>query len=109
RWYLPSYERDVLRKYALGNFKDLLVATAQHPAMLFFLDNFQSVAEKGAAGERRLSRTQRMIRSGNVTPQVRERIKRNRGITDAQLDQMIARAKQNAEKAKDRPKRGINE
>ncbi|GIU82061.1 MAG: DUF1800 domain-containing protein [Acidobacteria bacterium] len=44
RWYIPSYERDVLRKYALGNFKDLLVATAQHPAMLFYLDNFQSVS-----------------------------------------------------------------
>lgn len=108
RWYLPSYERDVLRKYALGNFKDLLVATAQHPAMLFFLDNFQSVAETGGT-ERRMSQTQRMIRSGNVPPRVRERIKRNRNVTDAQLDQMIAKAKQNAEKAKNRPKRGINE
>jgi len=44
RWYIPSYERDVIRKYALGNFKDLLIATAQHPAMLFYLDNFQSVS-----------------------------------------------------------------
>jgi len=34
RWYIPSYERDVLRKNALGNFKDLLTATAMHPAML---------------------------------------------------------------------------
>ncbi len=44
RWYLPSYDRDVIRKNALGNFKDLLVGTAQHPAMLFYLDNFQSVS-----------------------------------------------------------------
>lgn len=43
RWYIPSYERDVLRKNALGNFKDLVVGTAQHPAMLFYLDNFESV------------------------------------------------------------------
>lgn len=109
RWYLPSYERDVLRKYALGNFKDLLIATAQHPAMLFFLDNFQSVAETGGGNNAQMSRTQNMIRSGNVPPRVRERIKRNRGITDAQLDQLIAKAKQNADEAKNRPKRGINE
>lgn len=44
RWYIPSYERDVLRKHALGNFKDLVVGTAQHPAMLFYLDNFESVS-----------------------------------------------------------------
>jgi len=44
RWYIPSYERDVLRKNALGNFKDLLTGTAQHPAMLFYLDNFESVS-----------------------------------------------------------------
>jgi len=42
RWYIPSYERDVIRKNALGNFKDLVVGTAQHPAMLFYLDNFES-------------------------------------------------------------------
>ena len=49
RWYIPSYERDVLRKYALGNFKDLLTATAESPAMLFYLDNFQSVSPNRAA------------------------------------------------------------
>lgn len=45
RWYLPAYERDVIRPHALGKFRDLLVATAQSPAMLFYLDNFQSVAQ----------------------------------------------------------------
>lgn len=50
RWYIPSYERDVLRKNALGNFKDLLVGTAQHPAMLFYLDNFESVSPNAQAG-----------------------------------------------------------
>ncbi len=34
-WMLPSYERDAIRPYALGRFKDLLVATARHPAMLY--------------------------------------------------------------------------
>ena len=48
RWYIPSYERDVIRKNALGNFKDLVVGTAQHPAMLFFLDNFESMSPNAA-------------------------------------------------------------
>ncbi|HEV3469895.1 MAG TPA: DUF1800 domain-containing protein [Pyrinomonadaceae bacterium] len=42
RWFLTSFDRDVIRPHALGNFRDLLEATAQSPAMLFYLDNFQS-------------------------------------------------------------------
>jgi uncharacterized protein (DUF1800 family) len=43
RYLLTSYERDVIRPHALGKFEDLLVATAQSPAMLFYLDNWLSV------------------------------------------------------------------
>ena len=43
RYELTSYERDVIRPHALGKFQDLLVATAQSPAMLFYLDNWLSV------------------------------------------------------------------
>jgi uncharacterized protein (DUF1800 family) len=43
RYLVTSYERDVIRPHVLGKFKDLLVATAQSPAMLVFLDNWQSV------------------------------------------------------------------
>jgi uncharacterized protein (DUF1800 family) len=42
RWYVTSYERDVIRPHALGKFPDLLRATARHPAMLFYLDNWLS-------------------------------------------------------------------
>jgi uncharacterized protein (DUF1800 family) len=42
RFMLTSYERDVIRPHALGKFEDLLVATAKSPAMLFYLDNWQS-------------------------------------------------------------------
>ena len=53
RWYLTAYERDVIRPQALGRFPDLLRATARHPAMLFYLDNWLStrpgVAARGAA------------------------------------------------------------
>jgi uncharacterized protein (DUF1800 family) len=43
RYMVTSYERDSIRPFVLGKFKDLLLATAQSPAMLFYLDNFQSV------------------------------------------------------------------
>jgi len=43
RFQLPAYERDAIRPYVLGKFRDLLEATAKSPAMLFYLDNFQSV------------------------------------------------------------------
>ena len=39
RYLVTSYERDVIRPHVLGKFKDLLIATAQSPAMLFYLDN----------------------------------------------------------------------
>jgi uncharacterized protein (DUF1800 family) len=42
RLYLTAYERDVIRPHALGRFRDLLQATAESPAMLFYLDNWQS-------------------------------------------------------------------
>jgi len=41
--FLPAYERDAIRPHVLGRFRDLLGATAQHPAMLFYLDNWLSV------------------------------------------------------------------
>ena len=41
-YLITSYERDVIRPHVLGKFKDLLIATAQSPAMLFYLDNWQS-------------------------------------------------------------------
>jgi uncharacterized protein (DUF1800 family) len=42
--FLASYEADVLRPHALGRFGELLPATARHPAMLFYLDNWRSAA-----------------------------------------------------------------
>jgi uncharacterized protein (DUF1800 family) len=48
RNYLTEYERDAIRPHLLGKFRDLLGATAQSPAMLFYLDNWQSSAPEGA-------------------------------------------------------------
>jgi len=58
RYLVTEYERDVIRPHVLGKFKELLEATAKSPAMLFYLDNWQSVGpdapqargRKGARG-----------------------------------------------------------
>uniref|UniRef100_UPI001ABB5703 DUF1800 domain-containing protein n=1 Tax=Aetokthonos hydrillicola TaxID=1550245 RepID=UPI001ABB5703 len=39
-----AYEQEAIRPYALGRFRDLLEATAHHPAMLYYLDNWQNTA-----------------------------------------------------------------
>ena len=44
RVLVENYEREAIRPYAMGKFRDLLGATAHHPAMLFYLDNWLSVA-----------------------------------------------------------------
>ena len=44
RALLASYERDAIRPHVLGKFKDLLLATARHPAMLYYLDNWESMS-----------------------------------------------------------------
>src|SRR5579863_2567074 len=43
RYLVPTYEREAIRPHVLGKFRDLLEATAKSPAMLFFLDNWESV------------------------------------------------------------------
>ncbi len=43
RYSITSYERDAIRPHVFGKFYDLLLATAKSPAMLFYLDNWQSV------------------------------------------------------------------
>ena len=42
--YVGAYEREAIRPHILGRFRDMLGATARHPAMLIYLDNHQSVA-----------------------------------------------------------------
>ncbi|HKE29933.1 MAG TPA: DUF1800 domain-containing protein [Bryobacteraceae bacterium] len=44
RIVLTSYERDAIRPHVLGKFQDLLLAVAHHPAMLYYLDNWESMA-----------------------------------------------------------------
>lgn len=47
RWLTTDFEMNAIRPNAMGKFKDLLMATAKSPAMLFYLDNFQSTSVRG--------------------------------------------------------------
>lgn len=104
RVYLTEYERDVIRPHVLGHFRDMLGAVAESPAMLFYLDNFQSVDPKAAdrqadALENRLNRAAQRGRGGrlggrgagglmppaqpsNQTPADRIQQIRNRGLNE---------------------------
>ncbi len=65
RFLLPSYIEETIRPRALGRFEDLLIATAQSPAMLFYLDNAQSVAPGSEPPRMRRFEPNRMPRGIN--------------------------------------------
>ena len=53
RIWAGSYEREAIRPHVFGRFADMLKAVEQHPAMLFFLDNQQSLGPDSRAGQNR--------------------------------------------------------
>ncbi|HEV7378041.1 MAG TPA: DUF1800 domain-containing protein [Pyrinomonadaceae bacterium] len=107
RWLLISYDRDTIRPNTFGKFYDLLLATAQSPAMLFYLDNFQSVSPNANAGGRRPARSQAQ-RGGLLDLLMGGGVRRN----PARQQGAGANAQnpnQQAAQQQQRPKRGINE
>jgi uncharacterized protein (DUF1800 family) len=91
RYYLTSYERDVIAPHALGKFKDLVTATAKSPAMLFYLDNFLSADPKAAQrlAQQRAVRQQNHGRFGRLpqpappqNPQTQNKKKQTRGLNE---------------------------
>jgi uncharacterized protein (DUF1800 family) len=75
-YLLPAYEREVIRPRALGKFEDLLVATAKSPAMLMYLDNWQSIGpDSQAAGN------SGKVANAAQNPQVKQALK-ERGLNE---------------------------
>ncbi|HEX8558522.1 MAG TPA: DUF1800 domain-containing protein [Pyrinomonadaceae bacterium] len=137
RWFLTSYDRDVIRPNALGNFRDLLEATAKSPAMLFYLDNFQSVSPNARGANRRQLRRQqtdadgagrmrpgglfgaRRMRQGEARRRAAEREQRRQGRGEGEMaTQAEGQAAPQAEgqtamerprPRPQRPRRGVNE
>ncbi|QKC93364.1 DUF1800 domain-containing protein [Mesorhizobium sp. NZP2298] len=48
-----AFEREAIRPFVLGRFADMLMAVERHPAMLFYLDNQQSIGPDSRAGKNR--------------------------------------------------------
>ncbi|MGB2626818.1 MAG: DUF1800 domain-containing protein [Candidatus Acidiferrum sp.] len=87
KWYVTSYERDVIQPNALGKFKDLLNATAKSPAMLFYLDNYLSVDPNAAqrlAQQRAMRQVQRRNGPGSppARPTPQNAKKQDRGLNE---------------------------
>jgi uncharacterized protein (DUF1800 family) len=125
RWFLTSYDRDVIRPNALGNFRDLLEATAKSPAMLFYLDNFQSVSPNAQGARRQLRRQQtdaggagsmqpggrfggRRMRQGEARQRRMEREQQQQPQQQQQADGQMS-AQQPQRPQPQRMRRGINE
>lgn len=53
RMWSGAFEREAIRPHVLGNFGEMLRAVEQHPAMIFFLDNQQSIGPDSRAGQNR--------------------------------------------------------
>lgn len=53
RIWAGAFEREAIRPHVLGRFADMLKSVEQHPAMLFFLDNQQSLGPDSRAGQNR--------------------------------------------------------
>jgi uncharacterized protein (DUF1800 family) len=90
RYFLPEYDAQTIRPHVLGKFRDLLGAVAKSPAMLYYLDNWQSVADSGRPTLR------------NVTAQ--RRVAQRRLAAVAQTRPQLAPLAQLAQR-----KRGLNE
>ena len=65
RWFLTAYVRDTIRPHSMGKFQDLLLATAQSPAMLFYLDNWLSADPQAVAARQQQQQFRRARFSGS--------------------------------------------
>jgi uncharacterized protein (DUF1800 family) len=91
RWMTTDFEMNTIRPNTLGKFKDIVKATAKSPAMLFYLDNFQSMTPdvqlpgRGRFARRNAGRLPNR-QSEQMTDEQRERLNqlrnRKRGINE---------------------------
>ena len=121
RLYIPAYDRDVIRPRAMGKFRDLLGAVAKSPAMLFYLDQWQSAADSthatlvAARGPNPRARGAAALGRGGITMDQIGRLapnlgddqrKRLEGMTPEQRREFI---QQRAQQLQTRGRRGLNE
>ena len=120
RIFLPAFDRDVIRPNALGKFRNLLGAVAKSPAMLFYLDQWESAADSThptlatARGTRGMAR--RAVPARGLTMEQLDRMAPNAPLTPEQRTRLEAmtpvqrmQAVQQRLQAGTRAKRGLNE
>jgi uncharacterized protein (DUF1800 family) len=123
RIFIPAYDRDVIRPQALGKFRDLLGAVAKSPAMLFYLDQWQSAADslhptlvaarqqrpgargrvagRGAPTGLTMEQFDKLPRAAQMTPEQRRQVE---AMTPEQRLQLVQQRVQQAGQ-----RRGLNE
>src|SRR5690349_12454724 len=116
-----DYEMNVIRPHTLGKFKDLLMATAKSPAMLVYLDNFQSTSPDARLPMRRGGQLQRQrpLGAGLGNPRFDQRandplyrqqqIERQMERDRMQNPDQMTQQQRQAQAAKSKRKPGINE
>ncbi|HEV8484845.1 MAG TPA: DUF1800 domain-containing protein [Blastocatellia bacterium] len=120
KWMTTDFEMSAIRPHTLGKFQDLLLATAKSPAMLFYLDNFQSTSPNATMPGRRgigqggQFQNRRGPLGGPVDPRIQERLRQRmeqRGQLGNQGQMTPEEQQRRAEVAKQLKKRtpGINE
>ena len=67
-----SLEREAIRPHVLGNFRDMLMAVEQHPAMLLYLDNQRSVGPNSMAAQRAARRDRTLGLNENLAREILE-------------------------------------
>ncbi len=89
RFLIADYEAKAIRPNVFGKFRDLLGATAKHPAMLFYLDNAQSVVPDSMNPDARRQR-QGIERLRELPRAQQEELLRRRGLSDQQIQRFLA-------------------
>jgi len=86
--FVLSYERDAIRPFVTGNFYDLLIHTAQHPAMLEFLDNAGSVSNNNEQSKKR----EQSLAARRVKQRMESMAADTANPRNAEMKQVLARA-----------------
>ena len=104
RPYVLPYERDAIRPHVLGSFRQMLGATAKHPAMLLYLDNAQSTSPEGVATTMDVRLKPYEEKDGLGGRIARRKIREGREKMQREQDEALQEVPEAF-----RPRRGINE
>ncbi|MEL6822803.1 MAG: DUF1800 domain-containing protein, partial [Calditrichota bacterium] len=98
RPFVPTYERDAIRPFVLGYFEEMLEATAKHPAMIFYLDNYRSYAPDTVWTLAQIKSIEEMRSNNRPEAEIQKRIQKHKNARE-----------NNRRKGKKSKYRGINE